>query len=298
MEFVIRFLIRVFDRIDCYWETRNSQRLMGGLLVVFFLITLVLIALKRNAILPDIIGQFVVDKYFAAISYAFTALLIFEVVSLVLSLSLSVSTSIGKQFELLSLVLLRDAFKEISHYHSPFVWDQFKDALNNIMISGIAALIMFVILGFYYRIQLHKPITQIEDDRNSFIASKKIIALVLLFCFAMLLVENLFIYFTTHHAENIFEGFYTLLIFSDILIMLMSLRYGSSYRIAFRNSGFAVATVIIRLALIAPVLYGALMGIGGTLFILAISFAYHNYTPSYYQRLKEKKQCDCKKMFP
>jgi hypothetical protein len=69
-------------------------------------------------------------------------------------------------------------------------------------------------------------------------------------------------------------------IFSDILIILVSMRYSTSYLITFRNSGFAVATVFIRLALMSPPPYSALLGIGSALFVMGISLNYKYYKPS------------------
>jgi uncharacterized membrane protein YczE len=40
-----------------------------------------------------------------------------------------------------------------------------------------------------------------------------------------------------------------------------------------------VATVLIRLALIAPITIGAMIGVGTTLFALGISLAYNSFAP-------------------
>jgi hypothetical protein len=78
---------------------------------------------------------------------------------------------------------------------------------------------------------------------------------------------------------TVFEEFYTMLVFSDILIVLISLRYSSNYIIAFRNSGFAVSTVLIRLALIAPVTMTAVLGVIAMLFNLGVLLAYTTNLP-------------------
>ena len=44
---------------------------------------------------------------------------------------------------------------------------------------------------------------------------------------------------------------------SIVLIVLISLRYSSTYNVVFRNSGYALATVFIRLALIALLFAGS-----------------------------------------
>ena len=71
----------------------------------------------------------------------------------------------------------------------------------------------------------------------------------------------------------------TVLIFADVLMVLISLRYSTTYHIVFRNSGFAVATVLIRLALIAPAPVNALLGIASALFALGLTVAYNTFAP-------------------
>ncbi|MEZ4639415.1 MAG: hypothetical protein R2873_16120 [Caldilineaceae bacterium] len=75
----------------------------------------------------------------------------------------------------------------------------------------------------------------------------------------------------------------------DILIVFISLRYSDSYHVSFRNSGFAVATALVRLALIAPIIVGALMGVGVALFALGLSAAYNYFTPELVRRQEQPK---------
>ena len=62
-----------------------------------------------------------------------------------------------------------------------------------------------------------------------------------------------------------------------MLLVLVSLRYSSSYEILFRNSGFAVATVVVRLALTAPPFFNVLLGVGAMVFAIGITFAYNGF---------------------
>lgn len=51
---------------------------------------------------------------------------------------------------------------------------------------------------------------------------------------------------------HFFQNFYTVLIFSDILLVLIAQCFQPGFRAVFRNSGYALATLLIRLALTAP----------------------------------------------
>ncbi len=117
------------------------------------------------------------------------------------------------------------------------------------------------------------------DDGSSFVASKKALALGLLAVLAVVGTHDGWRWLVMGEREHFFEIFYTLLIFTDVLIVLVSLRYSSAYRVVFRYSGFAAATVLIRMALTAPPYVNAALGIGAALFALGLTLAYNAFAP-------------------
>jgi hypothetical protein len=280
MEF---FMIRagfLFDWIELHLESKQGLKFFATLLVSFFVAAIVLIELNRWQLMPEPFASLFSRSHLTAIEHAFNLLLGLEVVSLILSLSHSVTKSVGKQFEILSLILLRDTFKEFSHFSEPLVWMEIEPSLVSIVASALGALLIFVVLGFFYKAQCSRPITADEKIRSHFILAKKMIAMLLLFSFVGICLVDLWGYFTLGLPENAFTSFYTLLIFSDVLVVLISLRYSAQYQVSFRNSGYAVATVLIRLALIAPIALGAVIGVGTALFALGISLAYNAFAPT------------------
>ena len=279
MEF---FMIRagfLFDWIELHVESKQGLKFFATVLVGFFISAIILIELNRRGFVPEPFASHFSLSHLAAIEQAFNVLLALEVVSLIFSLSHSVTKSVGKQFEILSLILLRDTFKEFSHFGEPLVWAEIAPSLASIVASAVGALLIFVVLGFFYKAQRSHPITADEKIRSHFILTKKMIALLLLFSFVGICVVDLWGYFALGLPENAFSSFYTLLVFSDVLVVLISLRYSAQYQVSFRNSGYAVATVLIRLALIAPITLGAVIGVGTTLFALGISLAYNAFAP-------------------
>lgn len=287
------YFSRLFDAIEERWESKGGQRIQGTILVWSFIISILLIEINRIGLFPPVIQEFLPTNHLTAIEIVFTLLLVFEVISLIFSLVYSVSTSIGKQFEVLSLVLLRNAFKKFSQLSEPITWEGIEPVLYSILVSAASALLIFAILSVFYRIQKRPKDFGTELDKLSFILAKKLIALLLMVSFSLIVLYHVVFYFThTNDSLKIFESFYTVLIFTDILIMLISLRYGSSYRIAFRNSGYAVTTLLIRFSLMAPAIIGSAIGVGSALFMLGIGFAYNTYKPSSYQLKKEKKDQD------
>ncbi len=269
----------VFDALHARWEDVAARRTLGTGLVLAFVGALVVIELNRQGWVPGPMAPILPTNHFAAVGLAFTLLLIIEVLGLVWTLAESVANSVGKQFELLSLILLRKAFLEFGNFGEPIVWAEVSDSLLHLLADAAGALLIFVIVGFYYRVQRHRQITRGGREENSFVAAKKVVGLLLLATFLALGVDYIWKDLRGLEAYPFFEAFYLILIFADILIVLISLRYSYSFRVVFRNSGFAIATVMIRLALTAPPYVNALLGVGAALFALGISLAYNAFAP-------------------
>lgn len=273
----IRRLVTLYDTLAHFWENRRTERIAANLLILAFLLSLLLIELARQGWLPESIAALLPESHYYAINTAFSMLLGLEVFGLVFSLASSVSISVGKQFEILSLILLRHSFKEIVHFSEPLVWEQALQPVFFMLSNAGGGLVIFLLLGLYYKLQQHRAITRDKDATADFIAAKKIVSLLLLLFFLVIGIIDGVQYLTGAPALDFFSLFYTILLFSDVLLVLISLRYSSNYPIVFRNSGFAVATVLIRLTLTAPPYFNVLLGIGAMLFAIGITFAYNRF---------------------
>ena len=265
----------LFDVIENRWESKLFLSISGYTLVVSFVILLILIELLLRGFLPHFLDKIVPSNHFYAINYVFTLLLIFEVISLVFSLVHSVASSVGKQFEILSLILLRNSFKEFIYFPEPIEWNKVTEPIFHILSDATGALLIFIILGFYYKLQKHQLITKNAIDQKRFVSAKKLLALILILVFIFLGVDYLWKTYNHIPVTNFFTSFYTVLIFSDILIVLISIRYCQNYYSVFRNSAFALTTVFIRLALSAPVYYNVAIAVFTGLYTLGVTYAYN-----------------------
>ncbi len=250
------------------------RRFALGLIVVF-LTALVSIELNRHAMLPDSLTGHTPLNHFHAVNLAFTLVLILEVISLIFTLPCSFSKSVGKQFEILSLILLRDAFKELSNFAEPITLGANLAPVYHILGYGFGALVIFALLGVYYRIQpAKKQDMGVPHDLFRFVAAKKGIALIILGTFVVMGLGNLYNMFAGLRHIDFFPVFYTLLIFTDILVVLISQCFRPSFHAVFRNSGYALSTLFIRLALAAPPMYDVALGIVAALFSIALTLAW------------------------
>ncbi len=272
---MIRFepLTNLFDILHHFWEHPKTERRVAQLLIVIFLGGLVAIELKRQGILPPRLASIVPDNHFHAVNLAFSMLLVLEVMSLVFILSQSVTKSLGKQFEILTLILLRNSFKELGNMHEPISILQDWESMLHILTSSVGALAVFVFLGLYYRMHRYQGYLRDPMEMLHYIMTKKILALALFVTFICTGGYNLWDFLANGVRHDFFHTFYTVLIFADILLVLIAQRYMPSFHAVFRNSGYLVATLFIRIALSAPPYYDAAVGLGAALFALGVTYA-------------------------
>ncbi len=272
MNYFYEKITYIFDPLHHYWEHENVIKRTSFCLVIFFLVSLIAIELNRQNWLPDALASIVPLNHFLAIHAAFTVVLILEVISLVFTIPCSFSKSVGKQFEILSLILLRNAFKELSNFPEPITYEGQIQATLHILSDGFGALLIFALLGYYYIIQARSADDRMQPaDLYSFVAAKKAIALILLGFFAFLGIRSAIATIAgTPHTDFLFS-FYTLLILTDILVVLISQCYQPSFYAVFRNSGFALSTLIIRIALAAPPYFNVLLGLAAAIFAILLT---------------------------
>ena len=273
----------LFDQLEQRWEKLTTQRRVASALVIVFVVGLALVEARRIPWLSTALIERLPSNHFEAILLPFTLLLLAEVISLVFAIAQSVAIAVGKQLEIMSLILIRQSFKELTYFPEPIVWDlrsgEVTQRVLYILSDASGALVIFGLLVVYFRMQTHKPISRDSDDQSSFVGAKKLIALALLASLAVIAANVTWVWMSTGLARSFFEIFYTLLIFADVLIVLISLRYSVAYPVVFRYFGFAVATVLIRLALTAPRVVDAGLGVIATLFAIALTWVYNRTSP-------------------
>lgn len=272
-----RTINRLFDGLEHFLESSDTRKRIATLLVLIFSVALIVIELNREEVFPEWIAQLLPRNHFYAVSLVFTLILAIEIGELVIGLAHSVADSVGKQFEILSLILLRQSFKEFVYFSEPIAWAEVSGKILSILTNAGGALLIFFAMLFYYRIQQHHTIVSDEVEQSRFISAKKLVALILLTVFVFLGGYHLWSFIRGYETAPFFQTFYTILIFSDIFIVLISLHYSTTYPVVFRNSAFALMTVIIRLALVAPPYINVALSVGAALFALALTRVYNAF---------------------
>ncbi|MFI3272954.1 MAG: hypothetical protein R3Y11_12800 [Pseudomonadota bacterium] len=273
-------LTNAFDVLHHHWGHPKTERRVSYGIILIFLLSVLTIELNRWGFMPSSVAHYVPENHFKSVNIAFTLLLTRGLINMIFSISYSFYRSMGRQFEILAIMLLRSSFTELSNMHEPVLLELDMMHILHIVVSSSAAVVIFVCLGVYTKI--HKPYTYIGSalERMNYVASKKIVAL-LLFMF-ILGIGGVSTYNFIAHGETIafFESVYTVLIFADILLMLITQRFMPSFHAVFRNSGYVIATLFMRFALGAPPFYDAAVALFAAFYTVALTAATNWFQPS------------------
>ena len=265
-------LFDFYDNLEHRWHSLSGSKLISNVVLISFVIGLTVSVLSYFGLYKNIRVS-----HFFAIELAFNVLLICELLSLVFIFTRSVADSVGVQFEIVSLILLRNSFKELGHLPLNLAWnEQAVISLMPLMADAVGAVVVFLITGLFYKAQQHQSITNSAQEKEEFTKVKKLIAICLLGSFVVLVLTDFFRFVQTGVYVKSFNMYYTILVFTDIFVLIYSLRFSTRYNNLFRYSSFALATVIIRMALSAPEYVNVILSITAGLFVLMVTYIYNN----------------------
>lgn len=268
-----------FDILHHFWENEKTERRIGFALLWVYLLALATVELNRLGYFPSSLPTPPTSHYYS-IQLAFTLILAMEVISLIFILPASLSKSMGKQLEILTLILLRNAFKELSIMPEPVYIDMNNlGQLIDIAVSGTGALAVFLCLGFYRLLVSHQQLFLRDQQMlTRYVLCKKLLSVTLLALFGGIAIYDL-PQFVEGKDANFFETIYTILIFADIAMVLISQRFMPSYYAVFRNSGYVIGTLMMRISLSAPPLLCSSIAVFAALYVLALTWGTNLFRP-------------------
>lgn len=274
----------------------RSERVILFISIASYLVHLVLILLANQ-------GVIVTDSKFlknpiSAIYTPFSFILVYEVYMLIFYLPKSTSFYIGKQYEIITLIVIRRIFKDIGKLELLPDWFQSENDLQ-FTYDAVTSLLLFLLIYFFYRMVLrrenpiHDDIKQNLDKTNQFIYLKKCIAIILV---PVLLVLAFYSFInwlgnavnsqvsginTFININNVFfEEFFTVLIIVDVLLLLASFFYSDKFHTIIRNSGFVISTILIKLSFSTTGIINNALIIGSVLFGLLMLLIHNMYERS------------------
>ena len=217
------------------------------------------------------------DSPLDALYTPFSILLAYEVYQLIRAIPESFSTAVGKQFEIVTLLVVRDIFKRLSELE--FSGDWTIDSELKLIVLECFTFITLFTTSLIYRANSNTDTTVDFKDNEllNFVQNKQKIAVVLL---ATYLIVAIFSF--TNWVISLSEGdgsvtreiffldFFTILILADILILLISYGYSTDFTNLARNTGFILSTVVLRVAIGATGVSSMILFVLGGLLGIAV----------------------------
>ena len=280
------FILNYFNRLNKKFlseETKSrSERIILKIAIASFALHLAIIFLVDFGIIK-VDSSDLLSNPIVAIYTPFSFILLYEVYLLIYYLPKSFTTYISKQYEIITLIVIRRLFKDLSNLKLTSDWFSNKQDLQFTYDLATSILLFFLIYLFYVQSKIRfAPVKQDENHAtaiSSFIKIKNQIATFLVPVFLVLAIysvsnwalniffpnENLFNSFS--NINNIFfEQFFSILIIADVLLLLFSFFITDEFHKVIRNSGFIISTILIRLS------FSISGGFNNLLIICAITF--------------------------
>ena len=276
----------IFSKVFSEKNLKNFEKIILISATFGFIIHLILILLNNNGYI-DL--SFFQDRLFvnpiSAIYTPFSFILIYEAYLLIYFLPRSFTTSIAKQFEIMSLILIRKIFKDIPNVNLDDNWIQNQNNLQ-LMYDLSGVLIVFFLIYLFKKLKDELPKLPVHQNLERFISYKKIISLLLLPTLTLLCIYSFidwydYTFLGIGESSNIdflfFVDFFTILILVDVFILLISFQYTERYSQLIRNTGFIISTILLRLSFSADGLTSLLLLVSGIVFGLIILLIYNNW---------------------
>ncbi len=263
---------------------KNAEKYILYVASLGFIFHLILIFLNNNNLIDiSIVDKNLLTNPISALYTPFSFILVYEAFLLVYYIPRSFSTAVSKQYEIMSLIIIRKIFKDIPLVDLNANWLTTSNNLQ-LIYDLLGILIVFFLIYLFKNAQKKKIKRKESKKLDLFITSKKAISIILtptliIICFLSFYSWINGIINETIFDENInylfFNDFFTLLILADVFILLLSFQYTERYCQIIRNTGFIISTILLRLSFSAEGLTNIALIVAGILFGLLILNIYN-----------------------
>ena len=276
---------------------KRSERIILIIAIASFLIHLAIITLVELKVISFSMPSDLLKNPVAAIYTPFSFILVYEVYLLIHYLPKSITTYISKQYEIISLIIIRRLFKDLSTLSLSSDWFKIKYDLQFTYDLVASVLLFFLIYLFYvqskkrYRPAI-KDIPQTEDIER-FIKIKKILATALVPVLFFVAIYSFITWaagsFNVRENETLsfkninnifFDQFFTILIIVDVILLLFSFFHTDEFHKVIRNSGFIISTILIRLSFSVSGLLNTVLIVSAIIFGLLILTIHNKFEKS------------------
>jgi hypothetical protein len=254
--------------------------------IIGFLIHLLIIYLNKSnlVLIRDHYGLF--NNPISAIYTPFSFILIYEIYQLIYYLPRSISTYISKQYEIITLIIIRRIFKDISDLN--LNQNIITNNLNEYFFIDLLTSIILFFLIFLFRLSSRKKIKDVVDNISliRFIRIKKwissiLVPLIVVMAFSHLLnwISEYLLNESISDIKSIntifFDELFQILILVDVFLLLFSFFNSDLFHNIMRNSAFIISTILLRVSFLTEGLNNVILIIISVLFGLTIQLIYN-----------------------
>jgi hypothetical protein len=279
---------------------RKSETIILVIAIASFLVHLTVIYLADFGIISLNNSSDLLKNPIAAIYTPFSFILVYEVYLLIHYLPKSITTYISKQYEIITLIIIRRLFKDLSSLTLSDDWFKIKYDLQ-FTYDLVASILLFFLIYLFLKQSKKVYRTTTQDERHikgidRFINLKRVLAvflvlviiIVAVYSFQHWLAEVISPSANTHvsfkNINNIFfEQFFTILIIADVILLLFSFFHTDEFHKVIRNSGFIISTILIRLSFSVSGLLNTVLIVAAITFGLLI-LVIHNKFEAYHAK--------------
>lgn len=278
---ILRLGSNIFDLIFSDSNRKKIERVTIWTATIGFIVHLTLVIINNNSFLSFSIDNSLLSSPISAIYTPFSIILYYEIFLLIFYLPRSFTTSILKQFEIISLILIRRVFYDIPKLD--LNTSNWFDSSNNLQLTYdiVTILILFFLIYLFSLVKSSIKIKKAKKNFNSFIDSKKIISIGLVPVMVILFIYSFYqlnlseinsYYISSFYFVNevFYSTFFSILIIADVFILLISFMHTERYSQIMRNTGFIICTILIRLSFSSSGITNLLLIISSVTFGLLI----------------------------
>tara|TARA_S200000501_G_scaffold374462_1_gene424067 strand:- start:8348 stop:9217 length:870 start_codon:yes stop_codon:yes gene_type:complete len=268
----------IFDTVFSEKSQKSFEKYILILATGGFVVHLILIYLNKYGYISFDFNNTLLLDPISALYTPFSFILVYEAYLLIYYLPNSFTVTVVKEYEIISLILIRKIFKDfpLVNLDAPF----FSDENNVQLLYDLSGILVVFFLIFLFKTTAGKPkILKPNARLKKFISQKKLISLILVPTLLALAFWSFYSWFDSAVLGNgqsqdinylFFVDFFTILILVDVFILLISFRYTERYSQLIRNTGFIISTILLRLSFAATGLVSVVLIASGILFGLII----------------------------
>tara|TARA_B100000575_G_scaffold294632_1_gene312417 strand:- start:4393 stop:5301 length:909 start_codon:yes stop_codon:yes gene_type:complete len=279
-------MTKVDSLFNLFFNDQLKKRLESWVIIIAsvgFVVHLGLILLVNTNDIVELAGfKDYLANPISAVYTPFSFILIYEVYLLIYYLPRSFAISIGKQFEIISLILIRRVFKDISKIN---VQSEVLFQIENLALlyDILGILVLFTLIFVYRYFLIKRKVHKASVSLTMFRSYKKLLCLLLVPIFIGLASFSFFkwcidIYHILIAGQQklmdfntvFYHEFFDILIIVDVLILVASLKFTDRYSLIIRNTGFVITTVLLRVSFNYIGLENVVLMIGAVLFGVSI----------------------------